>query len=429
MVEVLGVLNYGLVLLYGVLLSVGFAGGCASARERRSVAALCVVLLAAQTLCWSLWGLELTKRYYPLISHLPLVITLVLVLKKSWGVAAASVLTAYFCCELPRWIGTIALYVFGSELAYQLVYLISVFPVFFLLWKYFSLPACRAMTYSSRSLLFFVGLPLIYYLFDYATTVYTKTLYEGILMISEFLPAAMALFYMVFVAAYHSEMQRLSRMELQNSLLEMQFEQAKNDVSAMRQMQEQTAAYRHDMRHHFVMIDGYLKTGDTARASEYIRSAERNIERITPERYCANVAVNLLLSAYAVRAKKQGIELSVEANIPDDLPLSETELSALLSNGVENAVSAAAQCGGETQRIVHINCQLHMGNLLISIKNPYEGKLKMHNGLPQSSCPGHGFGVKSIKMITEMHGGYYSFKAQDGVFTLKVVLPLGNECA
>lgn len=427
MVEVLGVLNYGLVLLYGVLLSVSFAGGCASARERRSVAALCVMLLAAQTLCWSLWGLELTKQYYPLISHLPLVITLVLVLKKSWGVAAASVLTAYFCCELPRWIGTIALYVFGSELAYQLVYLISVFPVFFLLWKYFSLPACRAMTYSSRPLLFFGGLPLFYYLFDYATTVYTKTLYEGILMISEFLPAAMALFYMVFVAAYHAEMQRRSRMELQNSMLEMQFEQAKNDVASMKQMQEQTAAYRHDMRHHFVMIDGYLKTGDTARASEYIQSAQRGIERITAERYCANVAVNLLLSAYAVKAKKQGIELSVEANIPDDIPISETELSALLSNGIENAVSAAARCGGETQRIVRINCQLHRGNVLISIKNPHVGKLKMRNGLPQSSRPEHGFGVKSIKMIAEMHGGYYSFKAQDGVFTLKVVLPLGNE--
>lgn len=48
----------------------------------------------------------------------------------------------------------------------------------------------------------------------------------------------------------------------------------------------------------------------------------------------------------------------------------------------------------------------------------------MENGLPQSSREGHGFGVKSIKMIAEKYRGYCSFNAQDGIFTLKTVLPI-----
>ena len=60
---------------------------------------------------------------------------------------------------------------------------------------------------------------------------------------------------------------------------------------------------------------------------------------------------------------------------------------------------------------------------MLYIKNPYEGNVVFQDGLPISECSGHGFGSKSIKLIAEMHGGYYSFEAKDGIFTLKVVLP------
>jgi len=77
--------------------------------------------------------------------------------------------------------------------------------------------------------------------------------------------------------------------------------------------------------------------------------------------------------------------------------------------------------------IVRVNCQLHKGNLLIYIKNPYEGKVVFRDNMPQSDRPEHGFGVKSIKLIADMHGGFCSFEAKDGIFTLKVVLPLLHE--
>ena len=48
----------------------------------------------------------------------------------------------------------------------------------------------------------------------------------------------------------------------------------------------------------------------------------------------------------------------------------------------------------------------------------------MKDGLPQTSKPGHGFGVKSIRMIAEKHGGYSSFEIKDGLFYMKVALPL-----
>lgn len=429
MVNLLLLVNSTLVFLYGFFLNVSFAGGWETKKERRIIGVLCVAIWAAQVLSWRVFGFDATWRLYPLISHLPLMLTLIFALKKPLGVSVASMLTAYFCCQLPRWVATIFLALFGTEIAYQISYSLIIFPIFYLLKKYFTAAAYKAMSYSKRSLLLFGGLPMFYYLFDYVTRVYTNVLYEGIRMISEFLPAAMALFYVVFVTVYHDEVQRRNKIELQNSMLAMQFEQAKNDIYVLGQMQEQTAVYRHDMRHHFTMISGYLETDETEKALRYIKSAKNDIDRITPKRYCQNAAINLVLSAFSDKGEKLGVTLSIEANIPDILPISETALCTLFSNGLENAVIATAQITDEKQKTVRVNCQMHKGNLLIYIKNPYkyQREITFRDNLPKSDRPGHGFGVKSIKMIADMHGGFCSFEAHDGIFTLKVALPFEHE--
>jgi len=424
MLDLLLLANSTLVFLYGFFLTISFAGGYENKKNRHLLGILCAILLAVQVLCWRVLGFSATQKLYPLISHLPIILTLVFMLKKPLGVSIASMLTAYFCCQLPRWIATIFFALFNSKIAYEISYCLVIFPIYFLLNGYFTSAAHKAMTYSKNSLLLFSGLPLFYYLFDYITRVYTNIPYDGIRMISEFLPAAMALFYVLFVTIYHNEVQRRSKIELQNSMLAMQFEQAKNDMFALQQMQEHTATYRHDMRHHFAMIHGYLESGETGKAINYIKSAEYDIDRITPKKFCENTAVNLILSSFSEKCEKLDITLSFEANVPNSLPIPETALCTLFSNGLENAVNATSKVSDGKSKTIRVNCQIHKDNLLIFIKNPYEGEIEFRDNLPISLRPGHGFGVKSIKLIADMEGGFCSFEPKDGIFTLKVVLPL-----
>ena len=73
----LDIFNYGLVLIYGLVLDVAIAGGCETARQKRVILYLCPAFLLMESLGWLTLGEAGVKQIYPIIVHLPLVLILV----------------------------------------------------------------------------------------------------------------------------------------------------------------------------------------------------------------------------------------------------------------------------------------------------------------------------------------------------------------
>ena len=421
--RILSSVNYGFVLLFGILLSAEISGGCENARQKRLIALACPVFLALQVTLRIVFGLEVVEKIYPVIVHLPLILLLVFALKRTLGVAVVSVYTAYLCCELPNWLRMVITVAARSELAGQICYTVLIIPLFFVLRRCFARAAHEAMTCSKTALLLFGALPVAYYFFDYATTIYSNALYSGIDAINESLPAVLMAFYVVFLTAYHAQSERSRQAELQSSMLEVKWSQAKAEMDALRRAQTQTAVYQHDMRHHLNMLEGLLSAGKPDQAEQYIRKVQSDVEAITPRRYCENELVNLLCSSFAEKAQHIGAQLDVDAKLPAALSIPETELCAVLSNALENALRAVSELP-EGQRTVTLYCGIRLGKLLIEVINPYTGELAMQNGRPVSSRLGHGYGCRSIQTIAARSGGLCEFRAENGVFCLQIVLPV-----
>ncbi len=421
--SLLSVFNYGLVLVYGLVLTAEIAGGCAGRWQRGFLAGLCAAFLAVQFLCWQLFGFETVQRLYPLIVHLPLCLALVLVLKKPLSVAAVSTCTGYLCCQIPNWGRAVAEALSGSPLVGQICYTLLIVPVFVLLLRHFARAAYDAMTCSPTALPLFGSLPVAYYCFDYATTIYSDALYAQTRAVSEALPTALIVFYLLFLTAYHVQSQRRSEAENQRSVLEMELRQSQTEMNALRAAATQTAVYQHDMRHHLNMLGGLLADGKTAQAEDYIRRVTADVEAVTPRRFCENELLNLLCSDFAARAEKSGVTFRVDVKLPQTLAVADTELCALLSNALENALRAASALP-EDSRWVSLYCALRLGKLLIEVENPYDGEVKMQGGLPVSDRDGHGYGCRSIRSIAQRAGGICDFSARDGLFRLQLALPV-----
>ena len=423
MLTILSVFNYGMVLIYGLFLSAHFAGVWKTPQQRRLVFVLCPLFLMIQSPCWLIWGVSAVKRIYPLIVHLPLVLILVFALKKRMGVALVSVCTAYLCCQLPRWVNLSVTAMTGMPLAGEICYTLAIVPIYLLLRRYFVQVAHDAITHSPQSLVLFGSLPVVYYVFDYATVIYSNALYAGIPALTEFFSTALTVFYVLFLAAYHAQMQKHTQAEIQRSLLEVELKQAAAEVENLRRVETQTAIYQHNMRHHLNAIAGFLTTGKAQQAEEYIRNVQADIEAITPKRFCENELINLLCSSFCNKAEREAVRLIVDAKLPRELSVSDTEICSVLSNGLENALYAV-KLVEETFRRVELYCGIHANKLLIEIKNPYAGEITMRDGLPVSDRDGHGYGCRSIRSITEQNGGLCDFEAEEGIFTMRVVLPV-----
>ena len=237
----LDVFNYGLVLIYGLFLSVSIAGGCTEKRDKKLVALLCPVFLVLQSLFALTLGTDKTMQLYPLIVHLPLVLILTLALKKPLGVAVVSTCTAYLCCQPLRWGKNAVEALTGSMLAADIAYIVLLVGVFWLCERFLVKAAYATMTYSRWTLLLFGSLPVTYYIFDYATTVYSNALYSNVLIISEFLPTVLVTFYILFLPAFYLETQKRAAAEMQRSMLTMELEQSQLEMDALHRMETQTA--------------------------------------------------------------------------------------------------------------------------------------------------------------------------------------------
>lgn len=424
----IGVFNYGLVLIFGLFLSVYISGGCKDRRQKYLVLALCPVFLLIQTPCWLILGVSVTKKLYPLIVHAPLTLVLVFAFKRRVSVAFVSVFTAYLCCQLPRWINLALTAFSGSALIGEISYTLSIFPIYFLLSRYFTSVAYSTLTYSTQSLVLFGSLPFAYYIFDYTTVIYSDALYKGIPILTEFLPTALILFYVVFLTIYHAQLQNKIESDLQTSILEMELRQSAAELETLRHIDIQTAIHRHDMRHHLNVISGFLSSNQPLRAEAYIKSAQDDIAAIIPEHFCENELINLILSSFSKKAEKENIRFTSYARISNALTLSDTELTAILSNALENAFHAVINLASDS-KWVDFYLNVKANKVLIEIKNPYFGELLIQNELPVSSKDGHGYGCRSIKSIVEKHKGMCSFSPENGIFVLRVILPLSTKNA
>ena len=268
----------------------------------------------------------------------------------------------------------------------------------------------------------FGALPILYYLYEYFM-ICTQDRYINIQALNELLPTVLVFAYILFSAAARREMEMLDRAHVQNAALEMQLKHAEQEFVALRAIQEQTAIHRHDLRHHLMMIDGLLSSGKQDQAAAYIRQANQEIDRITPQRHCENETVNLLLGAFRERALRSDAEMHIHTSLPLQLNMPDTELCALLSNGLENALNAACALPA-TQRHIDVYCGMKQGKLLIEIKNPYAGEICFQDGLPIAANHQRRYGCRSIRSIVQQRRGVCTFDASNAIFTLRIAIPM-----
>lgn len=259
----------------------------------------------------------------------------------------------------------------GHRLAAAAVEIVVTLPLLAVLLRYVA-PAARSFARYPRSMqLLFGVVPLAGYLFDYVTRIYTDLLAQGNQAAVEFMPFVCSVAYIVFVLRVSAEERTRGQLEQTRNNLKLQVGQAVREIEALRTSQQQTRAYRHDLRHHLQYISACIENGRGEQAQEYIQSICSEIEASKVMTYCENEAANLIFSSFAGRAESCGVPLNIQAHIPQLISVAETDLCVLLSNALENALRACRRMKAENgPAYIEVTAREKNGHLFCSSSIP-----------------------------------------------------------
>ncbi len=302
-----------------------------------------------------------------------------------------------------------------------------VFSAFRLIGKGFK--ACAANGQRNRLLTTVLPL-LVFLLMSYFLKSVTNV---PVMIISLFI----AILVYVAVARLLLSTAELARMQQTEKLMWNHMEIQRRDYQNILNKVEQGRIYRHDMRHHFLILEELARRDNAPKILDYVGKLKGGLTETGQEIFCKNPTVNAVLSTYISQAQREGCVIKHKALIPEEIPFEEMDVCIVLANALENAVCACRNLP-EKERLIKIYADYSdKKKLILAVKNPCMESLEFDgDGFPVASNTGerenrepgeHGIGLRSVRAITEKYNGLMRCKCADGQFAFDAVLFNGQK--
>jgi two-component system sensor histidine kinase AgrC len=76
--------RYLIALLFGTAVAVSFAGMARTRKNHLALGSFIAILFILQIICLKIWGMDITIKIYPLLSHAPVAVFIAFYLKRPW---------------------------------------------------------------------------------------------------------------------------------------------------------------------------------------------------------------------------------------------------------------------------------------------------------------------------------------------------------
>lgn len=203
-------------------------------------------------------------------------------------------------------------------------------------------------------------------------------------------------------------------------------EQYRSQAAFYKMLEEQYGQLerlRHDMKNHIIGLRGLWESREWEKLGAYL---EQMMEAGMPasEENTGSGAVDALLYQKHRQAKERQIAWECDIQIPGKCPIDEFDLCVLLGNMLDNAL-AACEKAGSGDKFVSIHAGQVKKCLLLEVRN--NTVLKDIKDICPAGRPltgEHGIGLLNIRDTVGKYDGAMHVEAEDGVFTISLLLPL-----
>ncbi len=187
---------------------------------------------------------------------------------------------------------------------------------------------------------------------------------------------------------------------------------------------EENRRLRHDFRQHLIVIQGLAAKKNYDQLIEYLSVHLKNMDDLIIPKYSNHLIINILLHHYHMICIKEDIDLQISIASLPKLPISDSDLSTLFGNLLENALDGARSTK-KSDKYIHIHMNVQGNQFIITVDNSFDGVTNKSQNTYLSTKKDHmGYGLLSIGQICKKYDGTSTFSHEGTVFFASAVIAI-----
>lgn len=214
---------------------------------------------------------------------------------------------------------------------------------------------------------------------------------------------------------------KIQRGEQLKQMVSLAEEQMNIQAGYYRQLQEnilQINQIRHDLSNQLQAAYYLLEQGENSQVRQQLDRLQSNVRNKVGPKYCANLMVDAVLTEKAHICQEQGIRLSIQAELPPDIPVEGVHLCSAFSNLLDNGIQGAAACDLQ-EKSVELRTAVRSDCLVIHCVNSANVPAGKQSADPLRL---HGLGLGILERIASIYSGTFSVSYRDGKFDAALTL-------
>ena len=159
---------------------------------------------------------------------------------------------------------------------------------------------------------------------------------------------------MVFQLYLHKGMER--RYQVEKELLETNERLIRRQLELMHESEEEAARIRHDVRHHCLLIEEYIRNGENGKLLGYVKQYKEYIESTEVDCICSNETINSILSVYSRWAKEKGIQVTMCVKAAGEIAVKDIDLVAVIANILKMQYMGVLNLASHSRKLIYRLC-------------------------------------------------------------------------
>lgn len=229
-------------------------------------------------------------------------------------------------------------------------------------------------------------------------------------------------FLVLFLYDY---LNKLFNIKTEKLLLIRQTRMYEKQLAIIQESVKSAQIVKHDIKNHMIALKFLYKNNDISNVDNYIDNIISSVDNKSIYSNSGNVIIDSILNFKLQAIQDMDISVDIEINVPEKLRVSPFDLTAILGNLIDNAITALKQSSQE-EKIFIITIKYSKGNIIIGITNSFEGEIRINGSNLETlkeDKKNHGFGLKSVEEAVQKNGGYIDLDFDDRIFKVKVIIP------